>query len=148
MWHQVGLVCRAAVLRVPRPGPGRILDRSPFPVHSSVCLILVILRRCGNLYIFFTQRVKYIPKHGTIMHKCGRHVLVGRRGRPNSAHGRHDRQRARQERLDLSKSRILLNSRSHADNMSVTQNVSVLEFISIDEMLQARAMRSSPGGAL
>ena len=35
-----------------------------------------------------TQRVKYIPKHGTIMHKCGRHVLVGRHGRPISAHGR------------------------------------------------------------
>ena len=38
-------------------------------------------------------------------------------------------------RLDLSKSGISLNSRSHADNISVTQTVSVFEFISIDEML-------------
>ena len=106
----------------------------------------------AGIFIYFTQRVKYIPKHGTIMHKCSRLVLVGRHGRPNSAHGQHDRQLARQERLDPPKSRISLNSRSHADNISVTQTVSVFEFISsikIDEMIprmSALALQSS--GAL
>ena len=72
------------------------------------------------------------------MHKCSRLVLVGRHGRPNSAHRRRNRQHARQERTDQPKSRILLNSRSHADNIPVTQTVSVFEFISsikIDEMI-------------
>ena len=83
------------------------------------------------------------------MRKCSRLVLVGRHSRPISAHSRRDRQHARQERLDQPKSGILLNSRSHADNMSVTQIVSAFEFISIDEMiLRMGALALQSSGAL
>ena len=65
--------------------------------------------------------------------KIGQMVSTNKHG--SGRHGRHTRHHARQERLDLSKSGITLNSRSHADIVSVTQIVSTFEFISIDEMI-------------